>query len=135
MKKRIIVILFSAFLGMTGKAAEADSLQRLAQSDIQIQLEWVNPIAIRAYLDDCREQLGERANVLYQKLAELEKDLPGVKQNLSAGVTETNLNEARGPHLDCPLQIRQTRPQSNGPVDGNLHRQLQFALFQCPKRL
>ena len=120
MKKRIIVILFSAFLGMTGKTAEADSLQRLAQSDIQTQLEWVNPTAIRAYLDDCREQLGERANVLYQKLAELEKDLPGVKQNLSAGVTETNLNEARrllalkreiilanplldiGPHLDCP---------------------------------
>ena len=95
MKKRIIVILFSAFLGMTGKAAEADSLQRLVQSDIQTQLEWVNPIAIRAYLDDCHEQLGERANVLYQKLAELEKDLPGVKQNLSAGVTETNLNEAR----------------------------------------
>ena len=60
MKKRIIVILFSAFLGMTGKAAEADSLQRLAQSDIQTQLEWVNPTAIRAYLDDCREQLGER---------------------------------------------------------------------------
>ena len=95
MKKRIIVILFSAFLGMTGKAAEADSLQRLAQSDIQTQLEWVNPIAIRAYLDDCREQLGERANVLYQKLAELEKDFLSKARRIGKRFTRSQTKSVR----------------------------------------
>lgn len=94
LKKIGSVIFFSAFISLGCKANEADSLRRIRTNDLKTQIQWVKPAAIRAYIDDMKPALGEKAPGLYQKLSRLESLLPEVSQDLSGRVSEETLGKA-----------------------------------------
>ena len=78
MKYKAYLCSFLLTFPILGKAsAEADSLRQIQISRLQEQVNWVNPEAIRAYLDDTKSSLGDKAPGLYQKLEELETLPPG----------------------------------------------------------
>ena len=94
---RYKLYLFSLLLTFPiwGKAAtEADSLRQILINRLQEQVDWVNPKAIRAYLDDSKSSLGDQAPRLYQKLEELESLLPRVNQYLAKDTSLQTINEA-----------------------------------------
>ena len=61
-----------------------------------MQIRWVNPTAIRAYLDDTKTALGGKAPALYEKLSRLETLLPGVRQAFSDKVSSNATDEVIG---------------------------------------
>ena len=95
MKYKAYLCSFLLTFPILGKAsAEADSLRQVQISRLQEQVNWVNPEAIRAYLDDTKSSLGDKAPVLYQKLEELETLLPQVNRHLSEDTTRQTIAEA-----------------------------------------
>lgn len=95
MKYRAYLCSFLLTFPFLGKAStEADSLRSLQISRLQEQVNWVNPEAIRAYLDDSKSSLGDQAPGLYQKLEELESLLPQVNQHLAKDTSLQTINEA-----------------------------------------
>lgn len=94
---RYKLYLFSLLLTFPiwGKATtEADSLRQIQINRLQEQVDWVNPKAIRAYLDDSKSSLGDQAPRLYQKLEELESLLSRVNQYLAKDTSLQTINEA-----------------------------------------
>lgn len=65
-------------------------------NDMGVQIRWVNPTAIRAYLDDTKTALGEKAPALYEKLSRLETLLPGVRKAFSSKVSGNVADEVIG---------------------------------------
>ena len=95
MKYKAYLCSFLLTFPILGKAsAEADSLRQIQISRLQEQVNWVNPEAIRAYLDDTKSSLGDKATGLYQKLEELETLLPRVNRHLSEDTTRQTIAEA-----------------------------------------
>ena len=95
MKYKAYLCSFLLTFPILGKAsAEADSLRQVQISRLQEQVNWVNPEAIRAYLDDTKSSLGDKVPVLYQKLEELETLLPQVNRHLSEDTTRQTIAEA-----------------------------------------
>ena len=95
MKYRAYLCSFLLTFPFLGKAStEADSLRSLQINRLQEQVNWVNPEAIRAYLDDSKSSLGDQAPGLYQKLEELESLLPQVNQHLAKDTSLQTINEA-----------------------------------------
>lgn len=85
--KAYLFSLLFAFPVLSMAAGEADSLRLLQINRLQEQVDWVNPEAIRAYLDDTKSSLRDKTPELYQKLEELETLLPQVRQHLSTDTT------------------------------------------------
>ena len=93
MKYRAYLCSFLLTFPFLGKAStEADSLRSLQINRLQEQVNWVNPEAIRAYLDDSKSSLGDQAPGLYQKLEELESLLPQVNQHLAKDTRLQTIN-------------------------------------------
>lgn len=96
MRYKTYIILFLAVLPLLSPAAtETDSLRQIQINSLQEQLNWVNPEAIRAYLDDTGSSLGDKAPQLYQKLSELETLLPHAKQLLSTDTSRQAIDEVK----------------------------------------
>ena len=111
MKYKAYLCSFLLTFPILGKAsAEADSLRQVQISRLQEQVNWVNPEAIRAYLDDTKSSLGDKAPVLYQKLEELETLLPQVNRHLSEDTTR---------HLCRPGQGGSRSRKTARPQTGN----------------
>ena len=94
-----VCLLFALFsLSLSGISATngQDSLRQIQLKDLEVQIRWVNPTAIRAYLDDTKTTLGEKAPALYNKLSRLETLLPGVQQAFSGGVSGNVVDEVIG---------------------------------------
>ena len=94
-----VCLLFALFsLSLSGISATngQDSLRQIQLKDLEVQIRWVNPTAIRAYLDDTKTALGEKAPALYNKLSRLETLLPGVQQAFSGGVSGNVVDEVIG---------------------------------------
>ena len=80
---------------LAGKTTnETDSFRFLQIHRLQQQIDWVNPEAIRAYLDDMKPALGDQAPALFLKLKELDTLLPIVQQDLARDTTRQTIAEA-----------------------------------------
>lgn len=90
----VFFLLLSRLTCLAG-TAEADSLRRLQTTDLREQLKWVNPSAIRAYLDDMKPALDNRAADLYRKLEELEALLPRINKAFGKEPGQETIEEAR----------------------------------------
>lgn len=96
MKYKVYLFCFLFVFSFSGKAiTETDSLYQLQRDRLQEQINWVNPEAIRAYLDDIRSTLGGKAPSLYEKLSELETLLPQVNQSLSKDISDQTIANAQ----------------------------------------
>lgn len=97
MKYKILLFYIALFGSLSGNisASKVDSLRMIQITRLQKQVDWVNPEAIRAYLDDSKPALGDKATNLYQKLEELEVLLPQVNQHLSTDTTQRTIDEAQ----------------------------------------
>lgn len=97
---RHTVCLLFAFLSLSLSSISAtngqDSLRQMQLNDLGVQIRWVNPTAIRAYLDDTKTALGEKAPALYEKLSRLETLLPGVRQAFSGKISVNAADEVIG---------------------------------------
>ena len=97
---RHTVCLLFAFLSLSLSGISAtngqDSIRQIQLSDLEVQIRWVNPTAIRAYLDDTKTALGGKAPALYEKLSRLETLLPGVQQAFSDKVSGNTIDEVIG---------------------------------------
>ena len=93
--KAYLFSLLFAFPVLSMAAGEADSLRLLQINRLQEQVDWVNPEAIRAYLNDTKSSLGDKTPELYQKLEELETLLPQVRRHLSTDTTRRTIDEAQ----------------------------------------
>ena len=97
---RHTVCLLFAFLSLSLSGISAtngqDSLRQMQLNDLGVQIRWVNPTAIRAYLDDTKTALGEKAPALYEKLSRLETLLPGVRQAFSGKISVNAADEVIG---------------------------------------
>ena len=97
---RHTVCLLFAFLSLSLSGISAtngqDSLRQMQLNDLGVQIRWVNPTAIRAYLDDTKTALGEKAPALYEKLSRLETLLPGVRQAFSGKISGNAADEVIG---------------------------------------
>ncbi len=94
-KVYLLLALLSFSLPAFSTADGVDSLRQIQVNDLKTQIEWVNPSAMRAYLDDTKQSLGDKAPALYQKLSELEALLPKVRQTLSATASDEAIGDAR----------------------------------------
>ena len=97
---RHTVCLLFAFLSLSLSGISAtngqDSLRQMQLNDLGVQIRWVNPTAIRAYLDDTKTALGEKAPALYEKLSRLETLLSGVRQAFSGKISGNAADEVIG---------------------------------------
>ena len=110
MKYKVYLICFLFAFSISGKAiAETDSLCQFQINRLQEQINWVNPEAIRAYLNDTKSSLGDKTPELYQKLEELETLLPQVRQHLSTDTTRRTIDEAQK-LLDLKREILLANP-------------------------
>ncbi len=92
------IILLSFFFTSLSNASEInrnDLTEPENINDLKVQIQWVNPAAIRAYLDDTKTALGEKAPALYEKLSRLETLLPEVQQALSGNASSETIDKAR----------------------------------------
>ena len=92
------IILLSFFFTSLSNASEInrnDLTEPENINDLKVQIQWVNPAAIRAYLDDTKTALGEKAPALYEKLSRLETLLPEVQQALSGNASSEAIDKAR----------------------------------------
>lgn len=87
-------ILF-AFAVLGTATANTDSLRQIQINRLQEQMNWVNPSAIRTYLDDTKSSLGDKAASLYQKLSELEMLLPQINLSLSKDTSQQTIADAQ----------------------------------------
>lgn len=95
MKYKTFVFSVLFVLSIPGIAAiEADSLRRIQINDLQVQINRVNPKAIRAYLDDMKPSLGDKAPSLYRKLSELETLLPEVSRSMAGDTSAQTIANA-----------------------------------------
>lgn len=153
MKHKVCLLFTFLSLSVSGISATngQDSIRQIQLSDLEVQIRWVNPTAIRAYLDDTKTALGGKAPALYEKLSRLETLLPGVRQAFSDKVSSNTVDEVIGqaqeilalkreiilanPLLDMDkiivaVTVWETRPVRRWAVDGNFDSQLQLAIFQ-----
>ena len=97
--KHKVCLLFK-FLSLSVSCISAtygqDSIRQIQLSDLEVLIRWVNPTAIRAYLDDTKTALGGKAPALYEKLSRLETLLPGVQQAFSDKVSGNMIDEVIG---------------------------------------
>ena len=110
MKYKVYLICFLFAFSISGKAiTETDSLCQFQINRLQEQINWVNPEAIRAYLDDTKSSLGDKTPELYRKLEELETLLPQVRRHLSTDTTRRTIDEAQK-LLDLKREILLANP-------------------------
>jgi len=71
MKHKVCLLFTFLSLSVSGISATngQDSIRQIQLSDLEVQIRWVNPTAIRAYLDDTKTALGGKAPALYEKLS------------------------------------------------------------------
>jgi len=98
MKHKVCLLFTFLSLSVSGISATngQDSIRQIQLSDLEVQIRWVNPTAIRAYLDDTKTALGGKAPALYEKLSRLETLLPGVQQAFSDKVSGNTIDEVIG---------------------------------------
>ena len=98
MKYKVCLLFTFLSLSVYGISATngQDSIRQIQLSDLEVQIRWVNPTAIRAYLDDTKTALGGKAPALYEKLSRLETLLPGVRQAFSDKVSSNATDEVIG---------------------------------------
>ena len=98
MKHKVCLLFTFLSLSVSGISATngQDSIRQIQLSDLEVQIRWVNPTAIRAYLDDTKTALGGKAPALYEKLSRLETLLPGVRQAFSDKVSSNTVDEVIG---------------------------------------
>ena len=98
MKHKVCLLFTFLSLSVSGISATngQDSIRQIQLSDLEVQIRWVNPTAIRAYLDDTKTALGGKAPALYEKLSRLETLLPGVQQAFSDKVSGNTVDEVIG---------------------------------------
>ena len=98
MKHKVCLLFTFLSLSVSGISATngQDSIRQIQLSDLEVQIRWVNPTAIRAYLDDTKTALGGKAPALYEKLSRLETLLPGVRQAFSDKVSGNTVDEVIG---------------------------------------
>lgn len=98
MKYKVCLLFTFLSLSVYGISATngQDSIRQIQLSDLEVQIRWVNPTAIRAYLDDTKTALGGKAPALYEKLSRLETLLPGVQQAFSDKVSGNTVDEVIG---------------------------------------
>lgn len=60
-KVYLLLALLSFSLPVFSTADGVDSLRQIQVNDLKTQIEWVNPSAMRAYLDDTKQSLGDKA--------------------------------------------------------------------------
>ena len=98
MKYKVCLLFTFLSLSVSGISATngQDSIRQIQLSDLEVQIRWVNPTAIRAYLDDTKTALGGKAPALYEKLSRLETLLPGVQQAFSDKVSGNTIDEVIG---------------------------------------
>ena len=98
MKHKVCLLFTFLSLSVSGISATngQDSIRQIQLSDLEVQIRWVNPTAIRAYLDDTKTALGGKAPALYEKLSRLETLLPGVRQAFSDKVSSNATDEVIG---------------------------------------
>lgn len=98
MKHKVCLLFTFLSLSVSGISATngQDSIRQIQLSDLEVQIRWVNPTAIRAYLDDTKTALGGKAPALYEKLSRLETLLPGVRQAFSDKVSGNTIDEVIG---------------------------------------
>ena len=98
MKHKVCLLsaLLSLSLSSISAANRQDSLRQIQLNDLGVQIQWVNPTAIRACLDDTKAALGEKAPALYKKLSRLETLLPGVQQAFSGKVSGNAVDKMIG---------------------------------------
>lgn len=96
MKYKVYILAFLLSIPAIGVAitAKSDSIRQLKIGRLKEQIHWVNPTAIRAYLDDMKGALGDDASSLYRKLVEIEVLLPQVNKYLSKDVTDNTIVKA-----------------------------------------
>ena len=60
MKHKVCLLFTFLSLSVSGISATngQDSIRQIQLSDLEVQIRWVNPTAIRAYLDDTKPALG-----------------------------------------------------------------------------
>ena len=63
MKHKVCLLFTFLSLSVSGISATngQDSIRQIQLSDLEVQIRWVNPTAIRAYLDDTKTALGGKA--------------------------------------------------------------------------
>ena len=95
MKHKVCLLFTFLSLSVSGISATngQDSIRQIQLSDLEVQIRWVNPTAIRAYLDDTKTALGGKAPALYEKLSRLETLLPGVRQAFLRSVSTVSNSE------------------------------------------
>lgn len=92
------IILLSFFFTTLSNASEMPRNDLAGPeniNDLKVQIQWINPTAIRAYLNDTKTLLGEKSPALYEKLSRLETLLPEVQQALSGNVSAEAIDKAR----------------------------------------
>ena len=94
MKHKVCLLFTFLSLSVSGISATngQDSIRQIQLSDLEVQIRWGNPTAIRAYLDDTKTALGGKAPALYEKLSRLETLLPGVRQAFSDKVSGNTID-------------------------------------------
>lgn len=68
------IILLSFFFTTLSNASEMPRNDLAGPeniNDLKVQIQWINPTAIRAYLNDTKTLLGEKSPALYEKLSRL----------------------------------------------------------------
>lgn len=93
--KRFKLLLLSCSVTLTGWAGGADSLRRVQLDDLRVQMRWVNPAAIHAYLDDTGTGADGEASMLHEKLSRLESLLPQARRILSGDASDEAVGKAR----------------------------------------
>ena len=108
MKHKVCLLFALLSLSLSGISATngQDSLRQIQLNDLGVQIRWVNPTAIRAYLDDTKTALGEKAPALYEKLSRLETLLPEVQQALSGKVSGNAVDKMIGQAQEISSPIR-----------------------------
>lgn len=105
--------VLAAFLLLAGllHAAPQDSISRTETARLKEQLQWVNPAAIRSYLNDMQKELSrEQQDSLSAKLQQIEKRLPEVNRAFAGAIVPEQEQEQARTLLALKREILLSNP-------------------------